>query len=170
MYLVCKFIVKNYKFEKSDDEVKDGMDISLVNITFPGKNEDKKTIVEWAGANNPLWILRKEDQTITEIKADKQPIGVYSNSKPFTTHKVELNKGDIFYLLSDGYQDQFGGLDSKSQLTGGKKFKPVRLKKLLLSIRDESMERQKEILDQKFEEWKGDLEQVDDVCVIGVRL
>lgn len=158
------------EFEKSDDEVKDGMDISLINLTFFEKEDKKKAIVEWSGANNPLWILRKDEPTITEIKADKQPIGVYSDSKPFTTHKVELNEGDIIYLLTDGYQDQFGGLDSETQKIGGKKFKPVQLKKLLIEIRNESMTRQKEILDQKFEDWRGTLEQVDDVCVIGVRL
>lgn len=155
------------EFEKSDDEVKDGMDISLIHLTFSKK--ENKVLLKWAGANNPLWILKNNEESITEIKADKQPIGVYSGAKNFTTHTLELNEKDIIYLLTDGYQDQFGGLNSEAQLAGGKKFKPVRLKNLLISIRNESMEQQKEILNQTFEKWRGNLEQVDDMCIIGMR-
>jgi serine phosphatase RsbU (regulator of sigma subunit) len=158
------------EFEKSDDIVKDGMDISLVHIKFIEKEGTKKTSVKWAGANNPLWVLRNDEDTITQLKPNKQPVGVHSKSSAFTTHSLELNEGDLLYLFTDGYQDQFGGVDFSSRQSGGKKFKAVKLKELLVSIRNESMEQQKEILDKKFEEWRGGLEQVDDVCVIGVRL
>ena len=119
--------------------------------------------LKYAGANNPLWIIRKGGKEIEEIKADKQPIGKFEYSKDFTTHTIELSKGDSFYIFSDGYADQFGG-------EKGKKFKGSNFKKLLLSIQDKSLEDQKSIINQGFEKWCGELEQIDDVCVVGVRL
>jgi serine phosphatase RsbU (regulator of sigma subunit) len=104
----------------------------------------------WSGANNPLWILRKEGDTIEEIKADKQPIGKYSDPKPFTTHQLNLSKGDMIYLITDGYQDQFGG-------EKGKKFKASNLKELIVSIKSETMENQKNLIDEAFETWRGKL-------------
>ena len=143
------------EFEKSDEEVKDGMDISLCALDL---NNNK---LSWSGANNPLWIIRNNE--IIEYKADKQPIGKYAESNPFTTHEIQLQKDDSIYIFTDGYQDQFGG-------EKGKKFKAAKLRELLLSIQHEPMEIQREIIDQSFETWKGSLEQVDDVCVIGVRI
>ena len=155
------------EFDKSDDnDVKDGMDISLCTLSPVQKNgsaQSPATLVSWAGANNPIWIIRKGLQEVYEIKPDKQPIGKYADAKSFTSHKIELNKGDSFYILTDGFQDQFGG-------EKGKKFKSSNLKALLLSIQNEAMEMQKELLDKAFENWKGPLEQVDDVCVIGIRI
>ncbi|MCB0408778.1 MAG: tetratricopeptide repeat protein [Flavobacteriales bacterium] len=142
------------EFEKSEEEVKDGMDIAL--CTLQGNT------LHYAGANNPLWIIRNNSEEIEEIKADKQPIGKYAEPTPYTTHKIELQKGDTIYIFSDGYADQFGG-------EKGKKFKAANFKKLLLSIQNESIEQQRELINQAFEDWKGDLEQLDDVCVIGVR-
>jgi len=141
------------EFEKSDDEVKDGMDIALCSL-------EGRTL-KYAGANNPLWIIR--NQEIIEIKANKQPIGQYDNPEPYTTHSFELQKGDSIYIFSDGYVDQFGG-------EKGKKFKTQAFRKLLLSVQDKSMEEQKKVIDLAFENWKGNLEQIDDVCVIGVRI
>jgi tetratricopeptide (TPR) repeat protein len=177
------------EFEKSDEEVKDGMDISLCAIeALPSSlySQEKAGVrLHYAGANNPLWIIRSAhhpdpdasgeesidaslplimtDYELLEIKADKQPIGKYAEPKPFTTHTIELKKGDTIYTFTDGYADQFGG-------PKGKKFKYAQLKELLLSIQNKTMEEQSQILNLKFEEWKGNLEQVDDVCVIGVRL
>lgn len=145
-------------FAKAGSEIKDGMDISLTAI-----HDNNSKSVSWAGANNSLWIIRKGAKEVEEIKADKQPIGNYAHQKPFTAHNVKFNKGDCFYLFTDGFQDQFGG-------ERGKKFKPANFKKLLLSICSEQMDKQLEIIDSAFKNWKGDLEQVDDVCVIGVRL
>ncbi len=143
------------EFEKSDEEVKDGMDISLCAISSDYKK------VYWAGANNPLWILRNGE--VLEFKADKQPIGNFAYSKPFTNHEIELQKGDEIFLTTDGYQDQFGG-------EMGKKLKSNRLKDILKSMHDSKMEDKKSEINSFFQEWKGDLEQIDDVCIIGIRL
>jgi len=141
------------EFEKSEEDVQDGMDIALCSLNG--------LQLQYAGANNPLWIVRKGE--IIEIKADKQPIGKYTDSKPFNTHLIDLQKGDTFYVFSDGFVDQFGG-------DKGKKFKPSSFRKLLLSIQQQPLDKQKELLDQAFEHWRKDLEQIDDVCVIGVRV
>ena len=119
------------------------------------------SVLEYAGANNPLWIIRNAE--LIETKADKQPIGKYETENPFTTHSIELTKGDSIYIFSDGYVDQFGG-------EKGKKLKAKAVREILLSVQDMSMEDQKAVLDKSFEKWKGDFEQVDDVCVIGVRV
>ncbi len=158
------------EFEKSEEEVKDGMDIALCSL--------EGTTLKYAGANNPLWIIRshaaesfsdgaKGAEAVEEIKANKQPIGKYAEPLPYTTHTIELQKGDSFYIFSDGYADQFGG-------ERGKKFKAANFKRLLLSIQNENIEQQKLIIDKAFEDWKNAggeaLEQLDDVCVIGVRV
>jgi tetratricopeptide (TPR) repeat protein len=144
-------------FAKSDEDVKDGMDASLA--VFDTLNMK----LEWSGANNPLWIYRKVNHNIEEIKSDKQPIGKGYESKPFTTHHVLLNEGDIVYLFTDGYADQFGGGKAK-------KLTKARLRELILSMAHESMAKQKELLQVFHQEFKGDEEQVDDICIIGVRV
>ncbi len=144
-------------FEKSGEEVKDGMDISLCCLNTKTKE------LQWAGANNPIWYVSSDNTIIHEIKGDKQPIGKYANEKPFSTHEIQLNKGDTIYLFTDGLADQFGG-------PKGKKFKYKMLKDILLANISKSMDDQKEVLEKAFNAWKGPLEQVDDVCVIGVRL
>lgn len=141
------------EFEKSEDDVKDGMDIAICCID--------NNILSYAGAHNPLWIYR--NGTLIEKKADKQPIGKFEYKKSFTTHEIELQKGDTIYLFSDGFPDQFGG-------ERGKKYKSINLKKYLLSIQSHSMQEQKELLNTEFENWRGNLEQIDDVCVIGVKV
>ncbi|MCL4816222.1 MAG: tetratricopeptide repeat protein [Flavobacteriales bacterium] len=149
-------------FNKSGKDVKDGMDISLCKLE-PYSTENYK--LEWAGANNPLWIIRKYDTdcTLIEIKPNKQPVGKVDNPVDFTNHTIELQKGDTIYIFTDGYQDQFGGEKNK-------KFKTSNMKDLLLSIQKENLLKQKEILMQSFEKWRGSLEQVDDVCIIGIRI
>jgi serine phosphatase RsbU (regulator of sigma subunit)/Tfp pilus assembly protein PilF len=141
------------EFEKSEEEVQDGMDIALCSL------EGNK--LHYAGAHNPLWIIRNGE--LIETKANKQPIGKFENPEPYTTHIIELEKGDTFYIFSDGYADQFGG-------EKGKKMKSENFKKLLLSVQKESMDAQLEIINKTFEDWRGDLEQLDDVCLIGVRV
>lgn len=152
---VTKLVIEN--FEKSQNEVKDGMDMSL--CVF---DTDFKT-VQWAGANNPLWILRSESAEIEEVKANKQPVGKYLDPKPFTSHNINLNKGDLLYMFSDGYADQFGG-------DAGKKFKSANFKKLILANRNESIDNQREVIKKAFIDWRAQIEQVDDVCVIGIRI
>ncbi len=152
------------EFEKSEEEVKDGMDIALCSLEQSSLGGNT---LKYAGANNPLWIIRKGTSEIEEIKADKQPIGKYADPQPYTTHTIELQKGDAIYIFSDGFADQFGGRK-------GKKFKAANFKKLLLSIQNMSVEQQKEHIDQAFEDWKDaggqPIEQLDDVCVIGMRI
>ena len=130
------------------------MDIALCSL------EENK--LQYAGAYNPLWIIRKGGEEVKEIKANRQPIGKSDNPLPFTTHTIELKEGDTIYIFSDGFVDQFGG-------EKGKKFKTPNFKNLLLSIQNESMEKQKQLIDNTFETWRGEIEQVDDVCVIGMR-
>ncbi len=165
------------EFEKSDEEVKDGMDIAICSLEFKVKslefdkeqhetqtsNLKPKTaaLLQYAGANNPLWIIRNGE--LIETKANKQPIGKFDNPEPYTTHTFELQKGDTIYIFSDGYVDQFGG-------EKGKKFKAQAFRELLLSIQDKEMEEQRLLIDEAFETWKGDIQQVDDVCVIGVKI
>jgi hypothetical protein len=153
-------------FEKSASDVKDGMDISLLKIDFL-QNQEGNLIpdcIEWSGANNPLWY--SQNQEMQEITADKQPIGKNDNRKPFTTHYINCkpqNTERYFYLFTDGYADQFGG-------EKGKKFKYKPFKELLLSINKNPMEKQKTIISETIVNWKGDLEQVDDICVIGIKI
>jgi serine phosphatase RsbU (regulator of sigma subunit) len=117
--------------------------------------------LSWAGANNPLWIIRNSE--LIEFKPDKQPIGKIENPKSFATQTIQLQKGDSIYIFTDGLQDQFGG-------EKGKKFKASKLKEILLSMQQQPLPNQKETLKEAFINWKGRLEQVDDVCVIGVRI
>lgn len=144
-------------FKKSESEVKDGMDISLV--CYDRANKE----IKWAGANNPLWIIKTGSEEVIEIKADKQPVGLHFDPKPFTTHTISLAAGDCFYLISDGYADQFGG-------PNGKKFKSAVFKQLLISISALSMSDQEEKVAGAFHQWKDGFEQVDDVSVWGVRV
>lgn len=139
----------------NDNEIKDGMDLALCSIDF-GSNK-----LEYAGANNPLYYIRKGK--LEEIKSNRQPIGAYSERNSFTNHTLDIEKGDCIYIFSDGYVDQFGGLNNK-------KFKCKSFRKLLLDIHEKPMEEQKQILDDTFEEWKGQLEQVDDVCIMGLKI
>ncbi len=141
------------EFGKSDEDVKDGMDIALCSL--------ERNTLKYAGANNPLWIIRNNE--IIETKANKQPIGQFDNPIPYSTHSFQVEKGDAIYIFSDGYVDQFGG-------PKGKKFKARAFRELLLSIQEKSMTEQNVIIDKTFETWKGDLEQIDDVCVIGVKV
>jgi len=140
-------------FEKSTDEVKDGMDISLLCI------DKKNKKISWSGANNPLWYIA--NNTLKEIKANKQPIGKTYKPTPFTTHEIDFCEGTTFYLFTDGFADQFGG-------PKGKKFKYKQLQELLISISTQTNQTKHQTLTTTFNSWKGNLEQVDDVCIIGI--
>ena len=148
-------IMKELRQTGEADGNKDGMDISLARLNM-NTNE-----LEWAGANNSLNLIRNGQLEI--IKANKQPIGYHPQNNPFTNHKIQLQKGDSIYLYSDGYADQFGG-------PKGKKFKYKQLENLLIENNHLSLKEQKEILKNQFIGWKGSLEQIDDVCVFGVRI
>jgi len=143
------------EFEKSEDEVSDGMDIALIRIN------DKH--LSFSGAYNPLWIIRSQTKQFEYIKGCKQSIGLTNNPTPFVTHEVNLNSGDCVYIFTDGYSDQFGG-------PKGKKFKTKAFKELLQSVCSESIEKQKEVVEKTLKDWKGQLEQVDDICIIGLKI
>lgn len=176
------------RFEKSGESVNDGMDISLAAIHYDSDKENAQPIkMEWAGANNPLWIFRKassdevsqtdrikidemRDYQFIQLRPDKQPVGKSFHAKPFTTVTCKVQENDQLYLFSDGYFDQFGGDTFQQRNKGGKKLKTKAFRDMLLDIRDQGMEQQGQTLEHNFIDWKGTLEQVDDVCVIGVRL
>lgn len=145
------------KQNNEEPAVKDGMDIALCSI------DRRIGILQFAGANNPLWLVRNNE--IKEIKGDKIPIGSFYGKEPglFKNHEVTLEKGDTIYIFTDGFADQFGG-------EKGKKFKYSRLKQLLLAINKKELREQKNVLKKSFDDWKGKLEQVDDVCIIGLRI
>lgn len=136
--------------------IRDGMDIALLCVDF---NNNK---IQYAGANNPLVVVRNKDVIFYE--ATKAPIGAFVGEKLFTFNQtvIEIQSGDMFYIFSDGYADQFGGPE-------GKKFMKRRFKELLGEISTEPVEQQKAILEQNFENWKGNGEQVDDILVIGIK-
>lgn len=142
-------------FEKSESNVMDGMDISLVRFT----NSNRQ--LQWSGANNPLWLIAANE--IQEIKADKQPIGKSDIAKPFLSHSVSLENVKALYLFTDGYADQFGG-------EKGKKFRYKQMEQLLVEIHTKSASDQQRILRERIVLWKGNLEQVDDICVAGIIL
>lgn len=147
------------EFEKSGENIKDGMDISLINI------DKTNNLLEFSGAHNSAWIIRKKENShqLIELKGDKQPVGNFEKHFPFNNQHFDLLKGDTIYLYSDGYADQFGGPKNK-------KIKSVNFKKLLLEIQDLDLKIQKEKLQNFFIDWKGDYEQLDDVCVVGIRI
>lgn len=159
------------KQDKDGSSVRDGMDLSFCCIDLESK------MLQFSGANNPLYVLRtvsndshnlpismtENGYNLLEIKADKMAIGGAENSKKYQTHQVQLKQGDTIYLFSDGYADQFGG-------PKGKKFMYRRFKELILAIQEHPMSKQKEIFDTTMLNWKGDLDQIDDICVLGVKI
>ena len=165
-------VVKELRQKGEAGGSKDGMDISLCRLELPasapaslelewGVKAEVEVNLQWAGANNSLNLIR--NGKLEEVKPDKQPIGYHPEQHPFTNHEMQLQKGDSIYIYSDGYADQFGG-------SNGKKFKYKQLEDLLFSNSPLPMKAQKEILKKRFIEWKGSLEQVDDVCVFGVMI
>ncbi len=148
-------IVVEY-FAKSADDIKDGMDVSLCAY------DPKTRTLQWAGANNALWLI--QNGALIEIKADKQPIGKIEDSKPFTNHTFNLNEGDIIYLFTDGYADQFGGE------TGQKKLTRKRFKELILRIQNQPFKEQQIILEGFITNYRKEVEQVDDILVMGVEV
>lgn len=143
------------------DSSNDGMDISLIRIRYKQTNYTTEAL--WAGANNSVWIVKNSSGELHEILPDKQPIGRSEQGLPFTDHEFSLEKGDVFYLFSDGFHDQFGGKDGKKLKKSG--FKETIMKLHALPINDQLVQ-----MESFFQSWKGDREQVDDICVIGVRL
>src|SRR6056297_3372413 len=150
-----KMLIKSLKQKETTKSYLSGIDMAMISI-----NKEKDTI-EFAGANNPLYVIRENE--LHEFIADKMPIAYYDKMPNFSKQIITAKKGDQLYLFSDGFTDQFGGHNQKKF-----KFKPFR--KLIVENNRKSMEEQKNLLNKTFETWKGDLEQVDDVLVMGIRL
>jgi len=149
-----KHIMEALRQEGKEGEQKDGMDMGLC-VYDPGNRQ-----LQFAGAYNSMYLIKNNE--LEEVKADRMPIAIhYHGKEPFTNHEIKTEKGDVIYLFSDGFPDQFGGPD-------GKKFMNKRLKALLLKIHQEPLKKQREKLLKEFEDWRGELEQVDDVIVIGI--
>lgn len=140
----------------NESSIKDGMDITLLTINKKSKE------VYFAGANNPIYII--SDGSLQEVKSDKFPVGAFieENVKNFESKKLNTKPGDTIYLFTDGFADQFGG-------PKGKKFKYKQLTELLLENYTKSPQEQSLILNKTFQDWKGHLEQVDDVCILGIK-
>ncbi|MES2284468.1 MAG: SpoIIE family protein phosphatase [Bacteroidota bacterium] len=143
--------------EHEEGQAKDGMDISFCTIDF------KTLELQYAAAYNPLYIVRNGQ--LIQTKANKFPIGLFlgEEKKKFTNHTFQLERGDTIYIFSDGYADQFGG-------PYGRKFMAIPFRVLLMDINKEPIEKQKNILNKTIEDWRGQLDQVDDILVIGVKI
>jgi serine phosphatase RsbU (regulator of sigma subunit) len=156
------------------EEQKDGMEMAVAIL------HKEKRHLHFAGANHRLLLVRSNSQLTGEepesegsvsgenahlydIKGDTQPIGFYWEETAFTNHHIQLREQDSLYVFTDGYIDQFGGEQRK-------KFKIQRFKELLLSFQDRSMNQQKLLLEETFNNWRGDIDQIDDVCIIGIRI
>ena len=149
-------VMKLLKQKGEEGETADGMDISLVVMDKIGKK------LQFAGANNPLYLIR--DGELTVLKGDRMPIGIHLNfDQPFTNHDLDFRDGDMIYLFSDGYADQFGGPRNK-------KFRYRQFQELLLAINKMPLREQKEKLYRTMVDWKGSNDQVDDILIMGFRL
>lgn len=154
---LSKGVAETLRQTKEETGIKDGMDIALVSLDY------ENMTLEYSGAYNPLYIFR--DGKLIETKGDKFPIGISIDDqlRNFANHTFELKKGDCVYIFSDGFPDQFGG-------PRGKKYKYEQFRQFLYSIHQEDMDVQQKKMDTEFKDWMGDLVQLDDVLVIGMRL
>ncbi len=142
---------------EATNQTKDGMDMSLCCVNYDTME------LQYSGAFNPLYIVR--EGKLIQYKANKFPIGFRSDDviHNFTNNIIPLQKGDIFYIFSDGYADQFGGPNGKKYMTGN-------FRNLLVEASKQPIEKQKDFLNTTIENWRGELEQVDDILIIGVRV
>lgn len=143
------------EMSKNNTSISDGMDISL--CCFDRDNSE----LTWSGANNALWIYQQNQ--LLEFKSDRQPIGMYDQYKPFTTHTISLESDARIFLFTDGIADQFGGSTNK-------KLKPAGFKDILINTMYLPIEKQKTAFQEAFSKWKGENEQVDDICILAFKL
>jgi serine phosphatase RsbU (regulator of sigma subunit) len=144
--------VSNTLHQQSESSVHDGMDLALIRI-----NRSTNSI-QYSAAFNPLYIIRGNE--LLEYRGNRFSIGKIRKNRKFENHEIQLEDGDVLYMFSDGYADQFGGADEK-------KFKASAVKNLLMKIKDKPMDEQKDILNDTIEDWRGTIEQVDDILFIG---
>jgi serine phosphatase RsbU (regulator of sigma subunit) len=147
-------VIKSFNQVADEDSIKDGMDISVCMVDF------EKNLLWYSGANNPLYLIRGHE--LVHYRGDKMPVAIHYRMQPFTLHRIEITKGDKFYIFSDGYVDQFGGPKQK-------KFMSNQFKEALVELDDVPMLMQAERLNEIFEEWRGDTPQIDDVTLMGIR-
>jgi len=153
---LCGQVIKSLHQTGKNDETRDGMEIALCIIDF---NKQK---LQYSGAFRPLYLIR--DMELKEYRGDNMPIGIYEQEdQSFTSHEIYFEKNDIIYLSTDGFVDQIGGIDRKT-------FRSENFKKLLIEISKMSLGDQKEALYIQYEKWRGEIEQVDDILVVGVKL
>ena len=166
-----KEVIRFLQQRGESGEQKDGMDIALCSIDY------EKMKLQFAGANNPLFLVRdskgpklsfenkltNDEYILYEVKGDRMPVGIHNRMENFTLHEIDIQKGDILYLFSDGFADQFGGPENK-------KLHYVNFKKLLLKHCTGLMEEQKLNLSKALEDWQGNCDQIDDILVIGIRI
>ena len=149
-------IIESLNDHSSNTNNKDGMDMALCKLNLKTKTLD------YTGANNPLVYI--SDGKLNYIKGDSQPVGLsIIDNKPFTNHQVKLKKGDMIYIYSDGYQDQFGG-------PKGKKYMVKKFKTFLTRLSKLTVDEQRVKIQEEFYGWKGNHNQVDDICVMGIRV
>ena len=141
-------------YSSTDEIIKDGMDLSII------CHDTTKSILEFASANQQLYLIRNKE--IIVFQGDKKSIGSNLIDTKFKNHSIKLIKGDTIYLFTDGYIDQFGEMNSK-------KFMYSNFKKLLLEINNEPLSKQKEIIEQTHFSWRGNLDQIDDILIIGIK-
>jgi serine phosphatase RsbU (regulator of sigma subunit) len=148
--------VKETLSQSEEGGTKDGMDIALCIY------DRQKMTLQYAGAHNPLILIR--DGELTEFKADLMPIGIHIvEEKNFSNHNIKVQKGDCFYVFSDGFQDQFGGAE-------GKKFLSRSMKRMFCDVHSQPMLKQKELIEKTMQQWMKGHEQVDDMIILGVRI
>lgn len=149
-------VIKSLHQTEKDYEAKDGMEIALCMIDF----ETKK--LQYSGAFRPLYLIR--DNELNESKGDNLPIGIYDNTESsFSQKELIFKENDTIYMFSDGYLDQLGGPKRKT-------FRSKYFKELLIDIHHKPMQEQKILLEKKYDEWKGDIEQIDDILVMGIKM
>jgi hypothetical protein len=164
-------VIAALKQKGEGGEQKDGMDMGLCVINTETKQ------MQFAGGYNPCWVVpnpkfpsprildtnEEEEGGVIQLKPDKMPIAIHKHMESYTNHNVQLYPGDQIYLMSDGFQDQFGGPQ-------GKKFMVKNLRELVVASANLPMGQQREVLEKTLEEWKSGAEQVDDVTIIGVKV
>ncbi|MCX6254663.1 MAG: SpoIIE family protein phosphatase [Bacteroidia bacterium] len=153
---LCGQVIKSLHQTGKNDKTRDGMEMALCVI------DSGKQKLQYSGAFRPLYLIR--DNELKEFKGDNMPIGIYEQEdQSFSNKEIPYKKNDIIYLFTDGYVDQLGGTDRKT-------FRSENFKKLLIEIQSKPMNEQKKALEKKFEEWRGEIDQVDDILIVGIKM
>ena len=148
-------IIKSLRQTGENDEARDGMEMALCVVDFDNQK------LQYSGAFRPLYLIRNNE--LHEIKGDSMPIGIYNDEEiSFSNKEMQFKENDIIYLFSDGFVDQIGGPNRKT-------FRSNNFKQLLINIHQKPLDEQEAILEKEYEDWKRDMEQIDDIMVMGIR-